>query len=186
METYAPIVRYHQYTGLILAYPIAGVYDHSALSVRIARASELLHTTILPPARLELDRNFDRRAIVQGADGLALLIGHRDTVGVDGAEVSKCGSRNNVGEAFVLLACNTDPHRRECGIGEKRGGFLSNRRDAVIVKRLGFQLGEHRLDQDLAAAFQAIPIDSIALRGIIEFKRVKDGLWVNLSMTSAR
>jgi len=62
--------------------------------------------------------------------------------------------------------------------------MLCNRRDAVIVRRLGFQSGEHRLDEDLAAAFQEIPID--VLRGIIEYKRVEDGLEVNLSMTSAR
>jgi hypothetical protein len=52
-----------------------------------------------------------------------------------------------------------------------------NGRDAVIVRRLGRQLCEHRVDQDLAATFEAPPLD--VLPGIVEFKRAEDGLEAN-------
>lgn len=85
----APIVRYHQYTGAFLTYPIARVYDHSALPVRITDASALVYTILLPPARIELNRHFDRPSVVEGPDGLALQIAHKDFVRVDGTEASK-------------------------------------------------------------------------------------------------
>jgi len=89
METYSPIVCYHQHSRTSLAQPIAGIYYNSALSVGIAGASSLVNSRLLPPARLELDSNFDRRTVVEGADGMTLFICHRDFVRVDGVEGSK-------------------------------------------------------------------------------------------------
>jgi hypothetical protein len=88
-ETDAPIVRRHQYTSAWVVYPIARVYHHSALPVRIARASALVYASLLPPASLELDPYFDRWPIPEGADGVTLLIAHKDSVRVDSAKVSK-------------------------------------------------------------------------------------------------
>src|SRR5216683_6692963 len=87
--TNAPTIGDHQYTGAFLTYPVTWVHNHSDRPVRIAGASVLLYANLLPPARLELDPYFDRWTIHEGADGLALLIGHRDFVRVDNAEVSK-------------------------------------------------------------------------------------------------
>jgi len=51
--------------------------------------------------------------------------------------------------------------------------FLDGR-DTVVIGWFGVQLGEHGIDQHLAAAFEALPFDF--LNGIVEFKRRKDGL----------
>lgn len=111
---HAPIVCYHQYTrAIFVLQPVAGVYHHSALPVRVAGTSALDHTILFPPTRLELDRDFDRRAVIEGADGLALLIGHRDLFGVDSAEVSKRDGRNNVAEVLFSLTGDIDLHERE-------------------------------------------------------------------------
>ena len=59
--------------------------------------------------------------------------------------------------------------------------FLFDGRDAAIVGRFVPQRGEHRVCQNMAAPFETVPVD--VLRGIVEFKRIKDGLGVGLSVT---
>jgi hypothetical protein len=101
-----------------------------------------------------------------------------------------------MGEVFISLAREADLHQGETGqtgptgpmgqIGETVTKVQVNHfngRDAVIVRRLGRQLCEHRVDQDLAATFEVPPLD--VLPGIVEFKRAKDGLEANWSVTLA-
>ena len=62
-------MRYYQYPGTLLPYPIARVYHDLAQPVRIARTSALVNTVVFPPMPSGLDHTFDKRVVVEGAYG---------------------------------------------------------------------------------------------------------------------
>jgi hypothetical protein len=51
--------------------------------------------------------------------------------------------------------------------------------------RLVEQLFEHRVDQNFAASFEALPFDLLGTSRIVKFKGVEDVLEIDLSLTSA-
>ena len=126
---------------------------------------------------------------MEGTDSLALRIGHGDVLRVDTAKVSKRSGRNNVSEVLGLLSRNVDLHEGEKGRGALwvpghlreqlawRPINLSDGRDTRIYRRLGGQRGKHLVGKNMAAAFEGVPRGT---PGIVEFKRPKDGLQVDV------
>jgi len=95
-----------------------------------------------------------------------------------------------VREVFISLSRDADLHEGETEtrgptgpsrqIGETLAWWqvnLFDGRDALTVGWLNGQLVQHRVDQHLTAAFEALPFD--LLRRIVEFKRGNDGLEID-------
>lgn len=115
IKVYEPVVCDHQHTRAVLAQAITRIYNHPAWPVCVARAAKLLQSILLPPARLEFDRDFDRRAVVEGADRLALLVGHLHLLSVNHTEVCECSGRDDVREVLGFFAESADFHEGERG-----------------------------------------------------------------------
>jgi hypothetical protein len=116
---------------------------------------------------------------------MALGIAHRDAFSVDCTEATEWDGRNHVSEVFRWLSRYADFHEGErmiepitptartapSQIGETVDWShvnLFDGRNTLLVSRLLMQLVEHRIGQDLASPFEALPFD--VLRGIVELK----------------
>ena len=130
-----------------LVQPIARIYNNVGLPVHATSASQLqdVGNILLPPARLELDSNFDRLAVVESSDRLTLIEVHVHAFRVEGAEDSKCNSRNDVREVFIFFVQNADLDVPKWVLR----GLLPDGRQVVHVKWRVHQISKHPVDLNL-------------------------------------